>query len=201
MDLLKDCKDGKLENGLKWLYEPQEWKIDNDGLSIVPPMPSDFFRPYGGTPIDNGSLLYKEFTGDFTAIAHARAELVDFGDAAALTVRVSETQWAKLCLERSPIGETSIVTVVTNPWSDDCNGELVTSPECYLRLTRKGSLFVMHYSLDGIKWRFARMFMMEISAKVMVGIHAQAPFSFGCKVCFRSFSISPQTISDFRSGE
>jgi len=201
MNLLKGCKSGKFENDLKWLYEPQEWKIDNNELSVIPPMPSDFFRPYGGTTIDNACLLYQEFSGDFTAIAHARAELVGFGDAAALTVRVSETQWAKICIERSPIGETSIVTVVTNPWSDDCNGELLKSPECYLRLTRKGSLFVMHYSLDKLKWRFARMFMMEVPARVMVGIHAQAPFSSGCRAYFRSFTISPQTIADFRSGE
>ena len=201
MDLLADCAGVTLANDLKWLNDPAEWEVDDTGLRIVPRASSDCFRPYDGPPKDNCCLLYKETDGDFTAITQATADLVDFGDAAALTVRSSETQWAKLCLERSPIGEVSLVSVVTNPWSDDSNSEVVTSSECYLRLTRKGNVFGMHYSLDGTKWRFVRTFALEIPPVAMVGIHAQAPFSSGCRVVFRSLTISPEPVVDFRSGD
>ena len=201
MNLFAGCTGRSLTNGLKWLNEPPEWEFDSAGLTIVPRAPSDFFRPYGGPANDNCCLLYKEIAGDFAATAEVRAELVDFGDAAALTVRASETQWAKLCLERSPIGQVSLVSVVTNPWSDDSNSELVNRPECFLRLTRKGNLFGMHYSLDGISWRFVRTFGLELPAQVMVGVHAQAPFTPGCRVLCRSWTISPEPIADFRSGE
>jgi len=90
---------------------------------------------------------------------------------------------------------------VTNPWSDDSNSELLTSPECFLRLTRKGDVFGMHYSLDGTKWRFVRTFALELPPTVMVGIHAQAPFTHGCQVVFHSLTISPDPVADFRSGE
>jgi len=202
MNLLMDCKGKRLANELKWLNEPPEWAFEETGLRIAPRAPSDFFRPYGGEPKDNCCLLYRETSGDFTATAQVTAaRLVAFGDAAALTVRASETQWAKLCLERSPIGEISLVSVVTNPWSDDSNSEIVTTPACYLRLTRKGNVFGMHYSLDGTMWRFVRTFALELPSSVMVGIHAQAPSTPGCQVVFRSLTISAEPVGDFRSGE
>lgn len=199
MNLLADCSGTTLANGLKWLNEPPEWTVDGAGLTIVPQAPSDFFRPYGEPPHDNCCLLYKETVGDFTAVTHVTADLVDFGDAAALTVRASETQWAKLCFERNPAGEVLVISVVTNPWSDDSNSEVVTSAACYLRLTRKGHVFGMHYSLDGATWRLVRAFALEVPPKVMVGIHAQAPFTPGCRAVFRSLTISPEPVVDLRA--
>jgi uncharacterized protein len=201
MNLFDGCRDQQLANGLTWTCEPPEWRFDEEGLHIVPEPETDFFRPYKGTPTDKACLLYKRVTGDFTAITRARAELVGFGDAAALTVRHSEAQWAKLCLERSPIGDVSVVSVVTNPYSDDANNELLVDPECYLRITRKGDVFAMHFSLDGKVWRFVRTFGMALPDTVMVGIHAQAPFEGGCRVRFAGFALRPEPVKDFRSGE
>ncbi len=127
-----------------------------------------------GMPNDNACLLYTEVTGDFTAVTQARAHLVGFGDAATLTVRAGATQWAKLCLERSPIGDVAAVSVVTNTWSDDANNELVPTPSATWG-TRKGDVFGMHYSLDGQTWRFVRTFGMAMPETVKVGIHAQVP--------------------------
>ena len=201
VDLFEGCKGHQLANGLAWLREPTEWHFDDDGLLIVPEAKTDFFRPYQGTPNDNACLLYAEVTGDFTAVTQTRAHLVGFGDAAALTVRAGPTQWAKLCLERSPIGDVSAVSVVTNTWSDDANNELLATPECYLRITRKGDVFGMHYSLDGQTWRFVRTFGMALPKTVKVGIHAQAPFVGGCRATFSKFTLSSEPVKDFRSGE
>lgn len=116
-------------------------------------------------------------------------------------VRAGETQWAKLCLERSPFGEASAVSVITDPWSDDANNEIIKSQTCFLRVTRKGNVFGMHYSLDGVRWRFVRKFAAEMPGEIMIGVAAQAPFAPGCRVIFHSFSISPDPVEDFRSGE
>ena len=201
MNMFTGCKGKVLANGLKWLNEPPEWAFEDQGLRIVPRAGSDFLRLYREPPKDNCCLLYRYTRGDFTAIAQVSATLVEFGDAAALTLRASETQWAKLCLERSPIGEISLVSVVTNPWSDDSNSEIVTTSTCYLRLTRKGNVFGMHYSLNGKTWRFVRTFALETGPNLMVGIHAQAPFTAGCQVLFHSLTISPEPVDNFRSGE
>jgi len=201
MDLFAGCVDRTLANGLAWLNEPPEWAFDEEGLTIVPKVYTDFFRPYGGTPQDGAGLLYTEATGDFTVRTHVRAELLAFGDAGALTVRASAEQWLKLCVERSPIGDVSLVSVVTNVWSDDANNELLDEPACHLRVTRKGDVFGMHYSLDGRTWRFVRTLGFALPETVMVGVHAQAPFHGGCRATFSGLHLTAEPVADFRSGE
>ncbi len=187
----------------EWLGGAVDWRFDTEGLHIVPGRRRISFVPTRVQSKDNTNacLLYTEVTGDFTAVTHVRAELVGFGDAAALTVRTAPAQWAKLCLERSPIGDISVVSVVTNPWSDDANNEVLPGPECALRITRRGDVFGMHYSLDGKGWRFVRTFGLALPETVMVGVHAQAPFVGGCHATFSCFELSPQPVMDFRSGE
>jgi uncharacterized protein len=201
VDLFLGCQGRQLNDALAWLNEPPAWSFDAEGLTIVPAAVTDFFRPYQGNPKDNACLLSTEVTGDFTAITQVRAHLVGFGDAAALTVRAGAAQWAKLCLERSPIGDVSAVSVVTNPWSDDANNELLSAPACWLRITRKGDVFAMHYSLDGATWRFVRTFGMAMPETVRVGVHAQAPFVAGCWATFARFGLVAEAVKDFRSGE
>jgi regulation of enolase protein 1 (concanavalin A-like superfamily) len=201
MNLFEGCVGRSLTNGLAWLNEPPEWRFDGHGLTIVPEACTDFFRPYGGASQDGAGLLHKEISGDFTVRTHIKADLAGFGDAGALTVRAGAEQWIKLCVERSPIGEVSIVSVVTNTWSDDANNELLDQPACDLRLTRKGDVFGMHYSLDGATWRFVRTFGFALPDTVMVGVHAQAPFQGGCRVTFCGLHVTSEAVQDFRSGE
>jgi uncharacterized protein len=202
MNLLASLKPGGLPAGFTWHNEPESWDVSNGVLTITPAIHTDLFRPPDGSEgRDNPCLLYTTVGGDFTATAHLRAELFGFGDAGALTVRASPALWAKLCMECSPIGDTSVVSVVTREVSDDCNGELLQTPECHLRITRKGNVFGMHHSIDGSVWRFARTFSLDVEDTVMVGIQAQAPFVAGCSVSFDAFSIDSGTVDDFRSGQ
>jgi regulation of enolase protein 1 (concanavalin A-like superfamily) len=197
--MFKGCDGQKLGNGLRWLAEPPRWGFSGGTLAIEPAGVTDFFRPFDGVANDNACLLYAVIAGDFTAIACASATLHGFGDAAALTVRADPEHWAKICVERSPVGEVSIVSVVTNGFSDDANNELLPAPRGTLRLTRKGNVFGMHYSLDGVRWRFVRTFGMAMPREVMVGVHAQAPFGHGCAAEFSSFTIVPEAVKDFRA--
>ena len=200
MNLFAGCQGRTLANGLAWVREPADWSFTERGLRVVPAEKTDFYRPYGGGGNDNAALLAKSVDGDFTIVTRAETQLVGFGDAAAVTVRAGEEQWAKLCLERSPAGETSAVSVVTDPWSDDANNELAPAA-LWLRITRKGNLFGMHYRTDGQRWRFVRTFAMEAPPSLLVGIHAQAPFVGGCRVTFTHLELSREPVADFRSGE
>ena len=202
MNLLSRNMAADASPRLEWINEPPEWRLDEQGrLHVTPAAETDFFRPIDRPAHDSAGLLCAPVTGDFTARSLAHATLVGFGDAAALTLRVSPEQWAKICIERSPVGEVSVVSVVTDPWSDDANGELLAAPLAHLRLTRHGDLFGMHYSLDGQCWRFVRAFGMSAPAEVLVGVHAQAPFVGGCRARFDHLEIDPQAVADFRSGE
>jgi regulation of enolase protein 1 (concanavalin A-like superfamily) len=184
-----------------WLNDPKSWALEAGVLSMVPNTKTDFFRSPLGEIRDSACLLSKPVSGDFTVIAHTRAKLVGFGDASAVTVRESAGKWAKLCLERSPIGDINAVSVVTDGFSDDANSELLGGPEAWLRITRRGDLFGMHHSIDGETWRFVRAFALDVPAKVDVGIHAQAPYAEGCSVEFDYFEIRDTAVQDFRSGE
>lgn len=201
MNLFQGCSGRSLAHGLKWLREPPSWGFGPEGLEIVPAPRTDFFRPHGGEAADSACLLFAPVSGDFTAITEAEAELVGFGDAAALTVRSSPENWAKLCLERSPVGEVSIVSVVTDVSSDDANNELLSRPACLLRITRRGDVFGMHYSTGGDRWRFVRTFGLRMPLEIMVGVHAQAPFVGGARARFRRLEIRGGAVADFRSGE
>ena len=201
-NLFSGCQGKKTSNDLNWLNEPEDWSFDNDGkLTIIPNAVTDFFRPYGQSPNDNACLLYTKVTGDFTVVTKTKAVFAGFGDATAITVRSKEDLWAKVCMEQSPIGDISVVSVVTNGYSDDSNGELLQQPECYLRITRNGDVFGMHYSLDGKVWRFVRYVVFPAPKEVMVGVHAQAPFAGGCEGEFEFFKIANEAVKDFRSGE
>ena len=199
--LFRGCAGKSLPASFEWLNEPPEWEFSESGLRIKPLAKTDFFRPCGREPVDSAGLLHTRATGDFTARALVTADLVGFGDAVAVTIRSDEKLWAKLCVERSPIGDISVVSVVTNGWSDDSNGELLDTPESHLRVTRKGNVFGMHFSTDGDTWRFVRTFALEMPETVLVGVHAQAPFVGGCSVRVYSFELADFPVEDFRSGE
>lgn len=102
-------------------------------------------------------------------------------DAGALMIRRDESQWAKLCIEKCADEGVSIVSVVTNLWSDDTNNERLNSANCHLRIVRKGKIIAFHYSLDGQAWRFVRKFSIHWENKLQVGIAVQAPFIEGAK--------------------
>ncbi len=201
VDLFSGCKGKQLSAGLAWLREPPSWEFGPEGLQIVPEGKTDFFRPVVGEPSDNACLLYTRISGDFTAVTEAHAVLVGFGDAAALTVRSDPEHWAKICIERSPHGETSIVSVVTDGVSDDSNNELLSAAHASIRLMRVGRVFGMHYRVQEGPWRFVRYFSLDVPDEVMVGVHAQAPFVAGCRATFARFEVGPRGVADFRSGE
>jgi hypothetical protein len=200
-DLFSGCSGRTLNGSLRWLNEPASWVFRDGELEILPHPKTDFFRPFGGPPGDNACLLHASVRGDFTATAHVSAVLAGFGDAGALTVRADAMRWMKICVERSPIGEISIVSVVTDPTSDDSNGELLREARAELRITRKGNAFAMHYRASTGAWRFVRAFGFELPETVLVGVHAQAPFQGGCSARIRAFHLSHVAVADFRSGE
>jgi len=201
LNLFTDWTPNRLGPGLKWLYEPPDWHLDEGALTVTPSAGTDFFRPTDAPPFDNAGLLYTEMPNDFTAVTQVDAHLIGFGDAAAITVRASADRWAKLCVERSPLGAVSILSVVTAPWSDDANGELLDRPARYLRITRRDDLLGMRHSADGRVWRFVRACHLDLPRTVMVGVPAQAPFADGCQAPFRLLYVRPEPVLDFRSGE
>jgi regulation of enolase protein 1 (concanavalin A-like superfamily) len=111
-----------LPSPLRWLEPALAWSAGDRRLELSAGPATDLFvDPAGGVPLLNAPALVGEVEGDFLFGASVRPELAATFDAGVLLVYRSETSWAKLCLERSPQGEPTVVSVVTRGVSDDCN--------------------------------------------------------------------------------
>lgn len=193
MDLMK--------NGA-WLNEPEGHVWDGADLTVDIERTCDFFIRPDGTHFDDASLCFAAVVGDFTASVRVQPDLKHDFDAGGLMIRHSADQWGKVGVERSPAGEVSIVSVVTDRKpSDDNNNELVANPDHYVRVTRKGSNFGFHHSDDGRVWRFVRSFAISVPDEILLGLFAQAPRVAGCSVRFLSFHFVDAAVADFRSGQ
>jgi hypothetical protein len=201
MNMLEGCRNRTLAAGLAWMNAPEEWEAGPDGLRVALRVKCDFFRPHGGEARDDAHLLHARLRGDFALTARIAATLANTFDAGGLMVRGAEDQWVKLCIERGVRGETKVVSVVTRRWSDDADHFLLPGAGAWLRITRKGAQFGLHWSEDGRLWRFVRAFPLELPAEVMAGALAQAPRAPGGSVLFTSLAWLTSTAADFRSGE
>jgi len=147
-----------LPKGLSWTAEPTRWMFDDTGRLIVQPRPgTDFHNGYNAVAKQDACFLYYVIQGDFTISSRVGGSLVLNGDAAAITVWSTPKLWAKLCLQKAKFGM-QVVSVVSNPFSDVVNGELLCSSDGHLRITRRGDEFAMHFSRDGKKMEIRSIF-------------------------------------------
>jgi uncharacterized protein len=92
--------------------------------------------------------------GDFQLSARVEVAFGSTFDAGVLVVWYDDEHTAKLCFELSPIGEPTVVSVVTRGVSDDANGWPVTGGSVWLRISRIDAMWAMHASSDGVTWAF-----------------------------------------------
>jgi regulation of enolase protein 1 (concanavalin A-like superfamily) len=194
--------DFTLPAALTWVNPPIDWRIEGDTLHISAGPVSDLFTdPAGGAAKDDSPRAL--FTPDpqFTLSAHVTVDFAGTYDAGVLLLHIDASHWAKLCFEYSPQGEPTIVSVVTNGVSDDCNSTPLSRNDVHLRVTRLGGAFAFHYSEDGRFWRLVRYFALRQTAGLRAGFSAQAPTGEGCHVAFDQIAYRPASVQDVRSGE
>jgi len=124
-------------------------------------------------------------------------------DAGALSIWSDRDHWAKVCFENSPDGETMVVSVVTNTYSDDVNSQLVTGTSIHLRVAFLGDdAWAFHSSLDGERWSFVRLFRLPVAPgkPTYVGFLSQAPFGDRCEAVFSDIRLSHALLADTRDG-
>jgi uncharacterized protein len=136
-------------------------------------------------------------------VLSARVEVPFAGtfDAGVLIAYQDAQTWAKLCFEYSPQGRPMIVSVITRGLSDDCNSAELDRNWVYLRISRVGAAFVLHYSLDRQYWIFVRVFALgPPGAATWAGFLVQSPFGAGVTARFSEISYERRVLTDIRSG-
>jgi len=154
---------------------------------VLQPRPgTDFFASYIGSDSkaavrQDACFLYYVRPSDFTITTKVGGSLPIVGDAIALTIWATPELWAKLCFQKTKNtkpGEYQIVSAVTNPFSDYAHSDIIPAADCWLRISRKGQEFSMHFSKDNKRWKFVRYFIWnDCPTDLAIGIHAQSPNS------------------------
>lgn len=203
MNLLENLTPQTLAaRSLTWDPAPLQWDpLPGGGIHVRVPGKSDYFQdPTGQHKNDNAPYLWQRISGDFFARAHVRPAFNSTYDSGVIMVRHDAQNWAKICFEKTDFGTTAAVSVVTRGVSDDANGADLSATDLWLQVIRSGSVFALHYSLDGSQWRMVRLFRLDVPAEIKVGIVAQCPVGPGTTVDFLSFSIQPGAVQNMRAG-
>lgn len=191
-----------LPYSLQWLNQPRSWKLSPElQLTIEAPARTDWFiDPQGAVNISNAPALLFPTSGPCILSAQVSAKHEATYDAGVLMVYEGPLAWAKLCLERSPQGVPTVVSVVTKGVSDDCNAFAVSGP-AYFRISRLEKAYAFHVSENGTQWSLIRYFRLEDNQNAQMGFLAQSPTGAGCTVSFQDIRFEERLLADIRSGE
>lgn len=187
---------------LCWFNEPKAWEpLRDEGVRVIARFQTDFFVDPAQTYVASSApVLYVDSEGDFVARLCVRPTFRETYDAGGVMVLADESHWIKLCYEKTDIGPTAIVSVVTDGVSDDANGVEVRTTAVWLQIARKNGIFAMHHSLDGKAWQMVRYCSLGLPQRVKVGIETQSPVGPEAMVEFEHFSVLPNDLSDLRGG-
>jgi len=189
---------------LSWHIEPPEWQIDSIGaLRMFSGPINDYFHDpaTGRRTASAPCALLKIDEPSFVLSACVEMIGHETFDAAALFVRLSDDIWAKLCLENSPDGKPTIVSVVTRGVSDDCNSATLADAAVYLRVAKTPNTVAFHYSLDGSYWRLVRYFSLGEMLSASIGLIAQSPIGQGARAIFSGFHFWEGELPNLRDGQ
>lgn len=187
----------------RWFVDPASGSISVSSIPgtdiFTDPGSDDGGQVTSSTLHNAATLLTDAPAGDFQLSARVRVRFAGTFDAGVLFLRHDRETWAKLCFEYSPQRQGMIVSVVNNRVSDDANAFTVDGDQVHLRVSRKGTVFAFHASLDGERWMLIRAFSLPNGDKPLeIGFEAQSPQSDGCDVVFDEPRLVERTISDFR---
>jgi regulation of enolase protein 1 (concanavalin A-like superfamily) len=187
---------------LHWQNQPQSWDVSAEGqLTITAPAKTDWFiDPQGAGSSSNAPLLLFPASDPCLLSAQVVVDHVATFDAGVLMVYENPQAWAKFCLELSPQGRPTIVSVVTKGVSDDCNAFAVDGP-IYMRVAKLEQAYAFHVSQDGNNWNLIRYFKLEDHRNAQIGFEAQSPMGNGCTASFRDIRFEARLLADLRSGE
>lgn len=177
-----------------------EQAFSADGGQTAPAGTDLFIDPMGTAEALNAPRAMGTPAGDFMLRALVTVEFAASYDAGVLLLYAHEREWAKLCLELSPQGVPTIVSVVTRGASDDCNSFTVDGSRVWLRVSRLGPAFAFHACTDGTTWRLVRYFALDGAREAEVGFLAQSPTGAGCAARFDEIAFVPERLADLRCG-
>lgn len=193
----------RLPLGMQWEKEPVSWHFDGETLEVEAAGQTDHFvDPGGSVVVLNGArALVTPPDGPWQLSASIVAALPEIYDAGVLLLWADERHFAKLCFERSPLGQAMVVSVVTRGVSDDANAWVVEGDTVWLRVSSvDDNVYAFHASIDGVFWELVRYFKLGGDGPMRCGISAQSPIGSGCKASFQRLALVEHHLPELRDG-
>ena len=178
--------------------------IDNNRgvIEIISPARTDYFCDICSSYQKlNAPFYYADIEGDFIFRCNIKPEFIQTYDAGGILAYESGNKWIKFAFEKTDLGHSSVVSVITNGVSDDCNGEIIAFNDIWMQIVRKDNNWCLHYSKDKINWKMVRYFRLELSDKIKIGIFSQSPIGDGCKVIFSGIELLKNTYKNIRKAK
>lgn len=176
--------------------------IENERIEIEAPVKTDYFRDIcSDYSVGNAPFYNTPVTGDFILRCKIHPNFQHTYDAGCLMIYHSDRKWIKFAFEQTDLGYTSVVSVVTNGYSDDANGEKISGPSLWLQVVRRENNWALHYSLDKINWKMVRYFRLDLDQTVKAGICAQSPAGKGCSVIFSNLQVLDNNYENIRMAD
>ena len=198
----------ELFKNFKWLNETSI-RYEERKLILYAPKGSDFFCNNGTISEEgiipqslcNAPYFYTEVSGDFVMRVKVALDFKDTYDSSCIMIMKDMNVWAKACFELTDFDTHAVVSVVTNPMSDDANGCNIDEKEVWLQVSRCGNSFAFHYSIDGENFYMMRFFNLPVEETVKVGLLPQAPTGNGGERIYSEFTLEHKTVKNIRMGE
>ncbi|HRQ38326.1 MAG TPA: DUF1349 domain-containing protein [Chloroflexota bacterium] len=190
-----------IPNPLTWAVRPEMWRLDNEALLIQAGPTTDLFiDPRGEYDKNNASRLAFAPDAVFTIQAKVTVDFQADYDAGAFILYADKRHWAKFAFEFSPQKQPTIVSVVTQGVSDDCNSLTIDGNEAYLRVAKLVGAVAFHVSVDGRTWHLIRYFSAANLENATVNFSAQSPTGQGCTAVFSEIGYTAVLLEDIRNG-
>ncbi len=186
---------------LEELNSPINIKIKKDSLVIIAKGKTNLFNnPGGNFSKQNAPMLLFHPDSNFIFTAKVQADLKEIYDVAALVLYQDKNTWAKLCYENSVKKRATVVSVVTNKYSDDCNSIETENNYIYFAIAKKDNEISFHCSLDNVHWNLVRHFHMNFdNEKLKVGfaVHCSKGDKFMAE--FSNINYSKNSLEKMRT--
>jgi regulation of enolase protein 1 (concanavalin A-like superfamily) len=121
----------------------------DDIIEIISPPNSNFFNDITtNIKIADAPFYYTTIENDFIFRSIVNPELNTTYDAGGILIFESINKWIKFAYEKTDLGYNSLVSVITNKTSDDCNGEIINNKELWMQIVRKNNNWCLHFKYN-----------------------------------------------------
>ena len=183
------CLAQSLEK-MQWFNEPEQWKIEDNSLSMNVTPQTDYWRiSHYGFTVDGAPFLYTLHGGEFEVKVKISGDYKTRFDQSGLMLRIDHENYIKAGIEFVD-GKYNLSTVVTHRTSDWSIIPL-EKPVLFvwIKAVRRLDAVEVFYSFDDKEYTMMRNAWLQDNHPVMVGIMGACPDGNGFKAKFENFSI------------